>query len=264
METNNRDYETDEGRRSALKKIAAGAGFLAGCAVLPERWTQPIIGQIVLPAHAGTSGSTLHDPCTVTVTAGDQGSTSVTVLVSGFVTPPTSNVPVHIVATATGGSGASVSADTATDADGNFSVSLAVGGGSGITAVSATTTATGATGSATCSVNVGAAAPPEPALPALTQCTMEIQSGTQGSNSIQFGVVGSVNPPTAGVPVQIVFTAEGIAETLAWPFDIVTVAGGTYGLGTEFTNGPGYTRVTAVVTSTGATGTTTCFDDVPV
>ncbi|EKD37957.1 MAG: hypothetical protein ACD_75C00927G0004, partial [uncultured bacterium] len=48
-----------------MQKIAVGVGVLAGCAVLPEKWTRPIIGQIVLPAHAATSGSTLHDPCAV-------------------------------------------------------------------------------------------------------------------------------------------------------------------------------------------------------
>jgi hypothetical protein len=46
----------DQERRSALRKIAVGVGVLAGIAVLPERWTSPIIGQITLPAHAQTSG----------------------------------------------------------------------------------------------------------------------------------------------------------------------------------------------------------------
>jgi len=43
-------------RRKAIKKIAAGVGVLTGCAVLPEKWTRPIVGQIILPAHAETSG----------------------------------------------------------------------------------------------------------------------------------------------------------------------------------------------------------------
>jgi hypothetical protein len=46
----------DQGRREAMQKIAVGVGFLAGCSVLPETWTEPIIGRIVLPAHAQTSG----------------------------------------------------------------------------------------------------------------------------------------------------------------------------------------------------------------
>jgi hypothetical protein len=43
-------------RRCALRKIAVGVGVLAGISVLPEHWTSPIIGQVVLPAHAQTSG----------------------------------------------------------------------------------------------------------------------------------------------------------------------------------------------------------------
>jgi hypothetical protein len=33
-------------------------GVLAGYSVLPAKWTRPIIGQIILPAHAATSGAT--------------------------------------------------------------------------------------------------------------------------------------------------------------------------------------------------------------
>lgn len=44
------------GRRKAMKKIGVGVGVLAGCSVLPEKWTRPIVGQIILPAHAETSG----------------------------------------------------------------------------------------------------------------------------------------------------------------------------------------------------------------
>ncbi|BHH81993.1 hypothetical protein [Desulforhopalus sp. 52FAK] len=47
----------NQDRRTAVKKIAAGVGVLAGCSVLPERWTKPIVGGINLPAHAATSGA---------------------------------------------------------------------------------------------------------------------------------------------------------------------------------------------------------------
>jgi hypothetical protein len=50
------DTTLDAGRRSAMRKLAVGVGVLAGISVLPERWTRPIIGEIVLPAHAQTSG----------------------------------------------------------------------------------------------------------------------------------------------------------------------------------------------------------------
>lgn len=47
----------NQDRRAAVKKIAAGVGVLAGCSVLPEKWTKPVIGGINLPAHAATSGA---------------------------------------------------------------------------------------------------------------------------------------------------------------------------------------------------------------
>lgn len=46
----------DRGRRRAVRKIAIGVGALAGLSLLPEQWTRPVIGHIVLPAHAATSG----------------------------------------------------------------------------------------------------------------------------------------------------------------------------------------------------------------
>lgn len=46
-------------RRAVLKKLLAGAGVMAGCSALPERWISPIVGQFVLPAHAQTSGSVI-------------------------------------------------------------------------------------------------------------------------------------------------------------------------------------------------------------
>jgi hypothetical protein len=48
-------------RRKVLKKMTIGAGVIAGYSVLPEKWTTPIIGQIALPAHATTSGTTAID-----------------------------------------------------------------------------------------------------------------------------------------------------------------------------------------------------------
>lgn len=146
----------DQGRRNAMRKIAVGMGVLATYSILPDQWTQPIIGQVVLPAHAATSGSTLNDPCSVVLTAGTQETASVTILVTGFVTPPTANVPIAIVATASGGAGFSMNVTTTTNASGNYSATMSIGGGSGITAVSVVTTATGASGVARCSVGVPA------------------------------------------------------------------------------------------------------------
>jgi hypothetical protein len=143
--------EVDHGRRSAMRKIAISVGVLAGVSVLPERWTSPIIGQIVLPAHAATSGASLHDPCEVEWRQGDTKTATVVVKVTGFVTPPTANLPVLITATAGGGAGAQVTANTTTSAAGTFEAFLTLDGGPGITEVNVTTTVTGADGVARCS-----------------------------------------------------------------------------------------------------------------
>lgn len=148
------DQPVDQGRRNAMRKIAVGMGVLATYSILPDQWTKPIIGQVVLPAHAATSGSTLNDPCSVVLTAGTQSTASVTILVTGFVTPPTANVPIAIVATATGGAGLSVNANTTTNAAGNYSAGMTIGGGPNITFVSVTSTATGADGVSHCGVSV--------------------------------------------------------------------------------------------------------------
>ena len=48
--------QINQGRRSTLRKIAAGTIALAGCSVLPDKWTTPLVEFGALPAHATTSG----------------------------------------------------------------------------------------------------------------------------------------------------------------------------------------------------------------
>ena len=148
------DDAVDSGRRRAIQKIAVSVGVLAGCSMLPDKWTQPIIGQILLPAHAATSGSVLNDPCQVTLQAGTTATESVTVRVTGFVTPPAANLPTLVTATAVGGSNAQVQTQVATAEDGTFGATLTIGGGPGITSVNVVTTVTGAQGTAQCSVAI--------------------------------------------------------------------------------------------------------------
>ena len=148
------DNETvDSGRRRAIQKIAVSVGVLAGCSMLPDKWTRPIIGQILLPAHAATSGSVLNDPCQVALQAGSAATETVSVRVTGFVTPPAANLPVLITATATGGSNAQVQAQVETVEDGTFAATLNIGGGPGITSVAVETRVTGAAGVARCQVS---------------------------------------------------------------------------------------------------------------
>lgn len=66
----------NQDRRVVIKKIATGVGVLAGCSVLPEKWTSPIVGQITLPAHAATSN--------LNPVATEATSASETVSVDGF------------------------------------------------------------------------------------------------------------------------------------------------------------------------------------
>lgn len=44
-------------RRKVLKKLALGTAAIAGCSVLPGKWTSPIVEFGALPAHAVTSGT---------------------------------------------------------------------------------------------------------------------------------------------------------------------------------------------------------------
>ncbi len=141
-------------RRTAIKQIGLGIGAMAGISVLPEKWTRPIIGQIVLPAHAATSAVTLHDPCTARRTSGTQASPSVKVEISAWVDPPTANLPATITATATGGAGSTVTVTTTTAADGTFGATISVGGGPGITSISIVVVVTGATNQGSCKVTV--------------------------------------------------------------------------------------------------------------
>jgi len=150
-------YPKDRSRRSALKKLAIGAGLLTGYQVLPKQWTKPLIEQVVLPAHAQTSSvsASLTDPCeSVTLVSGNQSSTTVIINVEGYVSPATANVTINIEATITGGTGETTTNSTTTDENGNYSLEMVVNGGSGITSVSVVITAAGATGSANCSVSV--------------------------------------------------------------------------------------------------------------
>ena len=48
--------QVDQGRRTAIRKIAAGTVALAGCSMLPEKWSTPLVEFGSLPAHATTSG----------------------------------------------------------------------------------------------------------------------------------------------------------------------------------------------------------------
>ena len=154
------DATVDAGRRSAMRKIAVGVGVLASYSVLPESWTKPIIGQIVLPAHAGTSGSGLHDPCEVELRGGDHTTEEIIVKITGFVTPPVANLSVTITSTAVGGANQKIETKTITSSEGTFEAFVTIGGGPGITSVNVSTVVSGADGAANCVVHTSRASTP--------------------------------------------------------------------------------------------------------
>ncbi len=47
-------------RRKILKKLAIGTAAVAGCSVLPSKWTSPVVEFGALPAHAVTSGQVVE------------------------------------------------------------------------------------------------------------------------------------------------------------------------------------------------------------
>lgn len=141
------------GRRKAVKTIVGGVAAVSAYHLLPTTWNAPIIEMIFLPAHAATSGTSLHDPCKVTLVSGNQSTNGVVVGISGFVTPPTANLQTKIVATPIG-AGSVVSIETTTAADGTFSGIATFSGGSGIMSVGVVTTVAGASGSAHCGVDI--------------------------------------------------------------------------------------------------------------
>ena len=50
------DQERNISRRTVIRKLAIGSAALAGCSMLPEKWTTPVMEFGSLPAHAITSG----------------------------------------------------------------------------------------------------------------------------------------------------------------------------------------------------------------
>lgn len=75
-------------RRAVLKKMAAGAAVVAGCSILPDKWTTPLAEFAVLPAHAATSGYAADAPFTKTEVIEKSGVISIDkVLRPKFVSP---------------------------------------------------------------------------------------------------------------------------------------------------------------------------------
>ncbi|SDP41634.1 hypothetical protein [Desulforhopalus singaporensis] len=158
MENKRREVQKDESaarsRRTVVKSLVGGVAAFAAYHVLPTNWSKPVIEQIVVPAHAATSGVTLHDPCTVTyLESVDPGNDAFNVF--GYVSPPTAGLTVNVSITssitATSTTVDTNTGTTTTQADGTFSLDITVGSALGAAdRVDTTTTVTGADGSANC------------------------------------------------------------------------------------------------------------------
>ena len=153
VQTNSIPDPVDSNRRRAVKAIVGGVSALAVYNAMPTRWSKPFIEQVFLPAHAATSGTSLNDPCTVTVLSGTTVSGSVDIQVDGFVEPAVPGLAATIVVTPAG-AGSPTTLSTTTLANGTFLVTTTITGGPGITSVSAVTSVVGATGTANCSATV--------------------------------------------------------------------------------------------------------------
>ena len=55
MSEDTKTNKNTNARRAILKSMAAGGGAIAAGKMVPEKWTQPVIESVVLPAHAQTS-----------------------------------------------------------------------------------------------------------------------------------------------------------------------------------------------------------------
>lgn len=92
----NQERAQSEPRRKLIKLMAVGGTGLSA-AVLPERWTRPVVNSVLLPAHAattdeaasGTRGevpeSCQHDSVTI-VDAGEIGSDDIMIIYDGATT----------------------------------------------------------------------------------------------------------------------------------------------------------------------------------
>ena len=179
----------NQSRRKAVKTIVGGVTVLTAYHALPVRWGTPIIEQFFLPAHAATSGTSLHDPCEVTWVDGYQDSHVVVIKVSGFVTPPTGGLATKIVATGNPDATATATVNATTAADGTFSATITLNTATGLGTVAVTTTVTGADGSAHCSVNIPQRSGPSNRTPVGESFTVD----AQGLNTWSVNLVSHIS-----------------------------------------------------------------------
>ena len=149
----NNSLPENKSRRKAVKTIVGGLTALVTYNVLPVKWNKPVVESIFLPAHAATSGTSLHDPCSLSLISGSRNTNTVVIQVNGYVVPATANLPTTVVAMPVG-TGNTVTETTKTLSDGTFTVTLTITGGPSISRINVTTTVMGAAGSATCALDL--------------------------------------------------------------------------------------------------------------
>ena len=66
--TSAQEAQHGEDRRKVLQKILIGGGIAAGSAMLPDKWTKPVVDAIIAPAHAQMMSTTAAPTTTATST----------------------------------------------------------------------------------------------------------------------------------------------------------------------------------------------------
>jgi hypothetical protein len=105
-----KESEIPSNRRQLLKALAVGSGIAASAAVLPDRWSKPVVEAGTLPDHAQSSGPTLTAAATPM-----SGAVCWITDISVTMSPPTANVTIRATVS---GTGATAPPDAVTDASG--------------------------------------------------------------------------------------------------------------------------------------------------
>jgi hypothetical protein len=86
-----------EHRRQVLRALAGLGGAAGAAAVLPSRWTKPVIDGVALPAHAQASPPVFSVSCTATPVSGSNVTPGVGVSSTVTVTPnPGAGQPIQV------------------------------------------------------------------------------------------------------------------------------------------------------------------------
>jgi hypothetical protein len=111
----NSPEQVNTDRRQVLKKLAAGTAALAGCSVMPERWTSPVLKFAALPAHAITSGDITAAAEAIAEATGDTGTQTAAAEAAAVDTAAADTAAAEAAAAAETAAAEAVAAETAAE-----------------------------------------------------------------------------------------------------------------------------------------------------